>query len=81
MEVGTQWVEVPEALHGETSLFDLDVRAHTGATIVAIERDGNTIPNPDASYRICGGDRLLTVGVPEAIERLNELLAERETEL
>lgn len=81
LEVGTQWVEVPEAIHGGTSLFDLDVRARTGATIVAIERDGTTMPNPDASYRICGGDRLLTVGVPEAIERLNELLAERETEL
>ena len=34
MEVGTQWVEVPEAIHGGTSLFDLDVRADRHVLLV-----------------------------------------------
>jgi CPA2 family monovalent cation:H+ antiporter-2 len=73
-ELATHWVDVPSSFEGGRSLSELDVRAHTGANIVAIERAGSTTPSPDPSFEVQCGDRLLTLGSPEAIERLRELL-------
>jgi CPA2 family monovalent cation:H+ antiporter-2 len=73
-EVATLWVDVPSSYRAGRSLSELDVRAHTGANIVAIERAGATTPGPDPSFEIQRGDRLLVLGSPEAIERLRALL-------
>jgi CPA2 family monovalent cation:H+ antiporter-2 len=73
-EVATHWVDVPSSFEGGRSLSELDVRAHTGANVVAIERAGSTTPSPDPSFEVQRGDRLLTLGSPEAIERLRALL-------
>jgi CPA2 family monovalent cation:H+ antiporter-2 len=73
-ELATHWVDVPSSFEGGRSLSELDVRAHTGANVVAIERAGSTTPSPDPSFEVQCGDRLLTLGSPEAIERLRELL-------
>ena len=71
--VATHWVDVPLSFEGSRSLSELGVRAHTGANIVAVERAGSTTPNPDPSFEIQRGDRLLALGSPEAIERLRAL--------
>ncbi len=73
-EVATHWVDVPQSFEEGRSLAELDIRAHTGANIVAVERAGSTTPSPDPSFEVHRGDRLLTLGSPEAIERLRELL-------
>jgi CPA2 family monovalent cation:H+ antiporter-2 len=73
--VATHWVEVPATFEGGRSLADLGVRAHTGANVVAIERVDTLTPSPDPSFEIQSGDRLLTLGSPEAIERLRALLS------
>jgi CPA2 family monovalent cation:H+ antiporter-2 len=73
-EVATLWVDVPSSYEGNRSLAELDVRAHTGANIVAIERADSTTPSPDPSFEIQRDDRLLALGSPEAIERLRALL-------
>jgi CPA2 family monovalent cation:H+ antiporter-2 len=72
--IATHWVDVPSSFEGSRSLSELGVRAHTGANIVAIERAGSMAPSPDPSFQIQGGDRLLTLGSPEALERLRALL-------
>jgi CPA2 family monovalent cation:H+ antiporter-2 len=74
-EVATHWVDVPSSFEGSRSLSDLDVRAHTGANVVAVERAGAMTPSPDPSFEVQHGDRLLTLGSPEAIERLRTLLS------
>lgn len=59
---------------GET-ISDLNIRAVTGATIIAIVRDGKAIPNPSPVEHIRGHDTLVIVGdhksVDDAIQFLN----------
>jgi CPA2 family monovalent cation:H+ antiporter-2 len=74
-EVATHWVDVPSSYEGGRSLSELGVRAQTGANVVAVERAGSMTPSPDPSFEVQRGDRLLTLGSPEAIERLRELVS------
>ena len=73
--VATEWVEVPASYRGEASLLELDVRAQTGATVVAVQRPGSTSTG-DPEHVIRAGDRLLAIGGPDAIEALRELFSE-----
>jgi CPA2 family monovalent cation:H+ antiporter-2 len=73
-EVATHWVDVAAGFEEGQSLDELGVRARTGATVVAVERSGSTTPNPDPSFQIQRGDRLLVLGSPESIERLRRLI-------
>lgn len=51
------------------SLADLNVRAETGATVVAIVREGGTTVLPTGSERLCAGDRIAVSGAAGAIQR------------
>ncbi len=66
---------------GET-INELDIRAKTGATIIAIVRNGKAIPNPSPNERISGNDTLVLVGdhrsVDVAIDYLNGELQVKE---
>lgn len=55
---------------------DLNLKAHTGATLVGIKRNGVIMLSPDDEEIICVGDRLLYVGVPSSSVRLGEYLRE-----
>ena len=72
--VDTEWLEVPESFAGETSLEDLAFRARSGASILAVDRDGETVANPPPSYPIRAGDRLLCFGGAEMVARARDLL-------
>jgi CPA2 family monovalent cation:H+ antiporter-2 len=72
--VSTEWLEVPESFEGEASLADLEFRARTGASILAVDRGGTTSPNPPPSFAIRAGDRLLVFGGSETVARTRELL-------
>jgi CPA2 family monovalent cation:H+ antiporter-2 len=74
-EVGTEWVEVPDAFRSGATLHELDVRARTGVNVVAIERGGDGPTHPQADYAMQPGDRLLVVGEPEGVDALRALLA------
>ena len=50
-------------------LGDLDLRGQTGATVLAVIRDGKTKVSPGAGYKLCAGDTLLLSGSAEKIER------------
>jgi CPA2 family monovalent cation:H+ antiporter-2 len=76
-QVSTEWIEVPDALPGEPTLMDLELRARTGASVLAVDRGGRTTPNPPSDASIRGGDRLLVFGGTEQVRRARELFERR----
>lgn len=44
------------------TLAELDLRAETGATVLAIRRGGKTVSSPDAGFRLEAGDDLYLLG-------------------
>jgi CPA2 family monovalent cation:H+ antiporter-2 len=75
-ESPSDWLEVPDGFPGEATLAELEVRARTGATILAVERDGVPTPGPQPDFALRAGDRVLAFGDGSAIERLRELLGD-----
>ena len=73
-QVEAGWIDVPADFPGAVSLSDLDVRASTGASVLAVERVGASTPNPDPGYEIRASDRLLVLGDQSALTRLGQLL-------
>ena len=60
------------ALVGQT-VGEADVRARTGCTVLAIERDGRTLTAIDADLRIREGDTLVVAGDDDAVDAFAEL--------
>jgi len=58
------------------SIGDLDVRSRTGATILAVRRAANGAfeTNPEPTSQLNSGDRIIAIGTPAHITRLEELL-------
>ena len=57
------------------SLAELALRATTGATVLAILRDGHGIATPDAHEPLRAGDVVALAGTPDAIAAATALLA------
>jgi Trk K+ transport system NAD-binding subunit len=55
------------ALVGQT-LGQADVRARTGCTVIAVERDGRTVTSFGADLRIESGDTLVVAGDDDAVD-------------
>ncbi|MDX1648889.1 MAG: cation:proton antiporter, partial [Myxococcota bacterium] len=72
--VATQWVEVPQGFPGPRSLAELELRARTGASVLAVDRGGHNTPNPGPDFGVEAGDRLLLFGPGDACRRARELL-------
>ncbi|MCS7189022.1 MAG: cation:proton antiporter regulatory subunit [Bacteroidia bacterium] len=71
-EVMMEWIPVQKGcvMQGKT-LADLELRRRTGVSIIAILREGKTIPSPDPyTERIQAGDTLVAVGTRLQIERV-----------
>jgi CPA2 family monovalent cation:H+ antiporter-2 len=75
-QVATEWVEVPAGFPTGQTLRQLALRSRTGASVLALERAGVTLPNPPADQALAAGDRLLVFGGNPELARLRELLAE-----
>jgi CPA2 family monovalent cation:H+ antiporter-2 len=56
------------------SLADLNLRGRSGATVLAISRDGESIAVPTAGERLQAGDVLALAGSHEAIDAAKEML-------
>jgi CPA2 family monovalent cation:H+ antiporter-2 len=78
-EADAQWLDVPASFSAGLSLADLDIRAATGASILAVSRNGVTTANPSPAFELMRGDRLLVLGDAQIIGQLEELLATRST--
>jgi CPA2 family monovalent cation:H+ antiporter-2 len=78
-EADAQWLDVPDSFFAALSLAELDIRAATGASILAVSRDGATTANPSSEFELLPGDRLLVLGDAQILGQLEELLATRST--
>jgi CPA2 family monovalent cation:H+ antiporter-2 len=67
------WAPVGSALAGRT-LAEANLRARTGASVVAMHRDGALVPAPAPESRLREGDRLALIGAPEHLEAAESLL-------
>ena len=56
------------------SLGDADIRARTGATVVAVQRNGDLVANLDADFRIDDDDELIVTGTDDNINEFNRLV-------
>ena len=48
-----------------------DIRRATGATVLAVLRDGNPVVSPPGDFHLQAGDHLLALGTREQLERLD----------
>ncbi len=53
----------------------LDIRARTGANVVAVARDGTARGNPGPDWRFAAGDVVEAIGDPEALAALKSLVS------
>jgi voltage-gated potassium channel len=67
-------VERESPLAGK-ALDDLDLRQATGATILAVLREGSPIVNPPGAFALQPGDQLLALGTRAQLTRLEPLVA------
>jgi monovalent cation:H+ antiporter-2, CPA2 family len=73
-ELETIIIASDSAVHGRM-IRDLQLRSQTGATIVGLERAGNTVVAPGAEERILAGDHLLLLGQRSDLEKARVLLS------
>ena len=57
------------------TLGQLDLRGETGATVIAVVRDGNSKVSPGANYALAENDTVILVGTPKKLRRAIELFA------
>ncbi|NIM02851.1 potassium transporter TrkA, partial [bacterium] len=56
------------------SLSDPQIRKETGASVIAVIRNENAIPNPGANFVLESGDTIVLVGSREEINRAVDFL-------
>lgn len=69
------WIKVlPSSAVSGSSIADGDFRSRTGASVVAVIRDGEPVPSPEPEFLLDDGDLIVAVGAPSAVEELRALL-------
>ena len=58
------------------TLGDTEARSRTGASIVAVLREGGVIPSPDPRFAFEAGDVVVVVGTPDGVEGVEQILAD-----
>ena len=56
------------------TILQTDLRLKSGASIVALKRDGTSLVNPPPSTTLAVGDELLVLGGPDQLEAARKLL-------
>jgi CPA2 family monovalent cation:H+ antiporter-2 len=62
-------------------IAELKLRTQTGASVVGIERRGNSIVNPNPGEELESGDQLLLIGSEEQLKAAKELLDQRKADI
>jgi TrkA domain protein len=57
-----------------STIGQIEVRRLAKVSIVAVMRDGQTIPSPGADFRLEAGDTAVVIGTPDAIQDVFDLL-------
>ena len=61
------------------SLGELDLRGSTGATVIAVVREGSSWVSPGADYTLEGGDNIVLVGTPKQLARARTVFSKHLT--
>ncbi|WP_435346148.1 cation:proton antiporter regulatory subunit [Haloarchaeobius sp. HRN-SO-5] len=71
-----EWVSIDETspIAGQT-LAESDVRNQTGVSVIAVQRDDETVPNPPPGFDIEADDVLVALGTREQQRALREFVA------
>ena len=70
-----EWIQLsPGCFADGTTITDGAYRTRTGASVVAVQRDGETIPAPGPDFRFASGDLVVAVGTAEGLSTLRELM-------
>ncbi len=74
-DIEIEWVTLPETspMVGKT-LGDVPLRSKTGASIIAIMRGEEAMPNPDINTVFEAGDTVLVIGTSEQCDATRKLL-------
>jgi TrkA domain protein len=69
-QIGIEWAKLEEdsPLIGKT-LQESEIRARTGANVIAVLRGERSIPSPTPDTRFLVGDTIVLIGHPDQIER------------
>ena len=78
-QLSVEWfrVDAGSPLAGRT-LHDAAIRQRTGASVIAILRDGRPRPNPGPEEAVKAGDTLLVVGDRQQVQRFRAEIGEGE---
>jgi len=70
-----EWVTMPAegGLTGRT-IGDAAIRTRSGASVIAVIRDGQSIPGPGPELRFAGGDVVLTIGAADNVAAASTML-------
>jgi CPA2 family monovalent cation:H+ antiporter-2 len=75
--VEISWARVAEGSpFADRTLAEANLRARTGASVVAIHREGNVLPGPTPETRLRPGDRVGLIGRAEDVEAAGILVRE-----
>ena len=55
------------------TLGELNLRGKSGATVIAVVRDGQTKISPGANYKLHAGDTVVLLGTPEKLDRAKQI--------
>jgi TrkA domain protein len=71
-----EWITLqPGSPYARSTIADGAFRTRTGASIVAVVRDGSNVPAPGPEFGFEEGDVVVAVGTPDGLAQLRNLLA------
>ena len=76
VEVIALRVEKGSPIEGK-SLVELELRKKYGATVLAVRRDSQTIPNPDVDAPFFAADVLYVIGAPKKLPEIEKLFSHK----
>ncbi len=70
-----EWIELtPSSTAADQTIGDGMYRTKTGSSIVAVIRDGQSIPAPGPEFGMLTGDVIVAVGTTEGLASMRELI-------
>ncbi|UCE73151.1 MAG: potassium channel protein [Methanomassiliicoccales archaeon] len=73
-----QYPITPECLLANRTLNETGIREKTGATVIGLWRNGTLIINPSANERLPADSILVTIGTPEQLSKVGDILTGEE---
>jgi monovalent cation:H+ antiporter-2, CPA2 family len=80
--IPVHWIQLPEnSPLGNRTIGEARIRSRTGASLVAILRDSELLPNPTPDERLQAGDYIALLGERQELARVEELATQARTEI